>query len=233
VIGSRFFRRLSTTAAEMRRQHGLLRAFGLFALRSFARLSGGTVLACMHKPIGHVEQGSARLLTRAEIERASANPMLDLPADFVASTPSAQCYGVVLDGQVRCYAWTAAGPVRAMPGTVVSMASDSAYVFKAFTDPAFRGRGLLRDCLGAMERSVAREGRAEMSTLVEIHNRSSLRAFGNAGFKRCGLVFVLRRPWLISRLACHCASPCTWSKDIRPAPASACPSQRQVLARRG
>lgn len=211
MIGSRSFRRLSTTAAEMRRQHGLLRALGLVTLRTLARLSGGTVLACMHKPVGHAEQGRARLLTREEIERASANPLLDLPADFVASTSSAKCYGVVVDDVVRCYAWTAAGPVRAMPGTVVSMSSDSAYVFKAFTNPAFRGRGLLRDCLSAMEHGARRDGCTELSALVEIHNRSSLRAFINAGFERCGLVFVLRRPWLIRRLACSCASPCAWS----------------------
>jgi L-amino acid N-acyltransferase YncA len=217
----------------MRRQHGLLRALGLVAVRSVARLSGGTVLACMHKPVAAATGSHARLLTRAEIEQASADPMLDLPADFVLATiQSAKCYGLVIDGKVRCYAWTATGPIRAVPGTVVNMPSDSAYVFKSFTHPAFRGRGLLRECLTALERGAQRDGRAEMSALVEIHNRSSLRAFSNAGFSRCGLVFVLRRPWLISKLACTCASPCVWSRDIH-APASAFRSLTQVFARRG
>ena len=92
--------------------------------------------------------------------------------------------------------------------------------FKAFTDPAFRGRGLLRECLKAVEHSAVRDGRKEMTALVEIHNRSSLRAFRSAGFARCGLVFVLRRPWVVSRLACHCATHCSWSRDLRITPAS-------------
>jgi GNAT superfamily N-acetyltransferase len=186
----------------------------------------------MHKPMSQVEPSSARLLTRAEIERASTNPSLDLPADFVGSSQSAQCFGIMVDGDVRCYAWTAAEPVRAVPGTIVAMPADSAYVYKAFTDPAFRGRGLLRDCLNAVEQHALSDGRSEMSTLVEIHNRSSLRGFRNAGFVRCGLVFVLRRPWLVSRVGCRCATPCTWSRDVRKTPASVLRSSTEAFARR-
>jgi L-amino acid N-acyltransferase YncA len=217
----------------MQREHGLLRGFGLLAFRSLARLTGGTVLACMHKPVGRVEQCHARLLTRAEIERASLNAALDLPPEFVASSDSAQCYGVVTDDEVRGYAWTASEPVRAVPGTMVTMPPDSAYVFKAFTDPAFRGRGLLRESLRAVEQSATKNGRSEMSALVEIHNRSSLRAFRNAGFTRCGVVFVLRRPWLVNRVACRCATPCSWSRDvIRKTPASVFRSSGEAFARR-
>jgi len=232
MIGNRLFRRVTRAAANMRREHGLLRGVVLFTLRSIARLTGGTVLACMHKPVSRVERCSARLLTRAEIERASMNASLDLPADFVASSQSAQCYGIVADGDVRCYAWTSSEPVRAVPGTVVAMAPDSAYVFKAFTDPAFRGQGLLRECLGAVEQRAVSDGRSEMSALVEIHNRSSLRGFRNAGFARCGLVFVLKRPWLVSRVGCLCATPCTWSKDIDKTPAAVFRSSAEAFPRR-
>ena len=231
MIGSRLFRRLTRTAADLRREHGLLRGFGLLALRSLARFTGGTVLACMHKPVSQAEPRKARLLTRAEIERASANASLDLPADFVASSQSAQCYGIVVDGDVRCYAWTASEPTRAVPGTVVSMPLDSAYVYKAFTDPAFRGRGLLRECLSAVEQHALNDGRSEMSALVEIHNRSSLHGFRNAGFVRCGLVIVLKRPWLVSRIGCRCATRCNWSQDIRKNPTSVF-SSTEAFARR-
>jgi len=208
-------------AADMRREHGWMRALGLLTLRSLARLSGGTVLACMHKPIGRVEPRMARLLTREEIERASRNPSLDLAPEFVAASQAAQCYGIVVDDDVRSYAWTASAPMRAVPGTVVRMPAESAYVFKAFTDPAFRGRGLLSECLKAVEHGAVRDGREEMTALVEMHNRSSLRAFRNAGFARCGFVFVLRRPWIVRKIACRCATHCSWSRDLRRTPASA------------
>jgi ribosomal protein S18 acetylase RimI-like enzyme len=186
----------------------------------------------MHKPLSQGPTSNARLLTRDELERASANASLDLPTDFVASSQSAQCYGIVVDGNVRSYAWTASEPVRAVPGTVVCMPPDSAYVYKAFTDPAFRGRGLLRECLNAVEQRACGDGRSEMSALVEIHNRSSLHGFRKAGFARCGLVFVLKRPWLVSRVGCRCATPCTWSQDLRKTPASVFRSSTEAFARR-
>jgi ribosomal protein S18 acetylase RimI-like enzyme len=232
VIGSRLFRRVTRTAADLRREHGLLRGFALLTLRGLARLTGGTVLACMHKPVSQAVSRNARLLTRAEIERASTNASLDLPADFVASSESAQCYGIVVNGDVRCYAWTSTEPVRAVPGTVVRMAHNSAYVYKAFTDPAFRGQGLLRECLSAVEQRAVSDGSSEMSALVEIHNRSSLRGFRNAGFTRCGLVFVLKRPWLVSRVGCQCATPCTWTRDSHKNPAAAFRSSTEAFARR-
>ena len=108
MIGSRLFRRVTRTAADMRKEHGLLRAFGLFTLRSLARLTGGTVLACMHKPVGRVGECNARLLTRAEIERASTNAV----ARSAGGLRCVVSVGAVLRnrrrwGCPRRYAWTA------------------------------------------------------------------------------------------------------------------------------
>ena len=232
LTGRRNVQRMLALAAGMRQEHGLTRAFALLLFRALARLSGGTLLACMHKPVGPVEPCAARLLTRQEIETASTDPELDLPPEFVASTQHSQCFGVFVDGQVRCYAWTSSEPVRAVPGTIVRMSPDAAYVFKAFTNPSFRRRGLLQECLKTIEQSAVRDGRDEVTALVEAHNRSSLRAFRNAGFDRCGFVFVLRRPWLVRRIGCRCATPCTWSRDKKSAPASLFRSASDALARR-
>ena len=202
-------RRVLKIAAAAREEHGLLRGSGMMLLRILARLTGGTVLACMHKPLALVQPSEGRLLTRQEIENASHDERLDLPPAFVASQHS-PCYGVVIDGRVRCYAWTSSEQVRAVPGTAVTMPPAAAYVFKAFTDPLFRRRGLLRECLKAIEHDAVREGRIEVTALVELHNRSSLRAFRNAGFDRCGFVLMLRWPWTVKRIGCRATEPCTW-----------------------
>jgi L-amino acid N-acyltransferase YncA len=203
----------------------------MLVLRAIARLSGATVLACMHKPVGETAQCEARLLSRQEIERASQDAALDLAPAFVASAANSQCYGVSVEGQVRCYAWTSVEPVRAVPGTVVRMPSTAAYVFKAFTDPLFRRRGLLRECLTAIERGASDRGCTEVTALVEVHNPSSIRAFRSAGFERCGHVFVLKRPWMVKRIGCRCTMPCTWSKDVERAAVSLAPAA-EALARR-
>jgi hypothetical protein len=201
-------------------------------LRILARLAGGTVLVCFHKPVGQCGSFEGRLLNPREIERASMDMLLDLPRDFVATAQHSHCYGVVIDDHVRCYAWTSSEPVRAVPGTVVDMSAGAAYVFKAFTHPAFRRRGLLRECLKAIEHGAAQDGRGEVTALVEVHNRSSIRAFRSAGFERCGFVFILRRPWLAKRIGCRCASPCTWDRDKKSASAPAVRSSTEALAPR-
>ena len=206
-------------AARAREEHGLLRGSGMMLLRMLARLAGGTVLACMHKPVTPVHPSAGRRLTRQEIESASRDSRLDLSPSFVASQHS-RCYGVVIDGRVRCYAWTSSELVRAVPGTAVTMPTGAAYVFKAFTDPIFRRRGLLRECLKAVERDAVREGRTEVTSLVEVHNRSSLRAFRHAGFERCGFVMVLRWPWTVKRIGCLATEPCAWCRNDASAPRS-------------
>lgn len=211
MSGKRFVQRVSSVAAGLREEHGVVRATGLLILRVLARITGGTVLACVHKPVAQVQRSAGRLLTRQEIERAATDTLLGLPPAFGASQ-RARCFGVAIDGRVRCYAWTSSEQVRAVPGTSVRMAPDAVYVFKAFTDPVFRRRGLLRECLAAIEQDAARQGRREMTALIEMHNRSSLRAFGNAGFTRCGFVVVLRWPWAVKRIACRASVPCSWCK---------------------
>jgi GNAT superfamily N-acetyltransferase len=229
--GKRFVQRVSTIAAGSREEHGPIRATGLLILRALARLTGSTVLACLHKPVAPAGPSAGRLLTCQEIERAVADTRLDLPPGFVASQP-ARCFGVVVDDQVRCYAWTSSEQVRAVPGASVKMPPDAVYVFKAFTDPVFRRRGLLRECLTAVEQDAARQGRNEMTALVELHNRSSLQAFGNAGFKRCGFVVVLGWPWAARRIACRAAVPCSWCKHDASARASLLRSAVAAFARR-
>jgi hypothetical protein len=220
-----YVRRGWTAARGLREGHGLVMAIGLLMLRVLARLSGGTVLACMHKPVGPAAPSTGRLLSRREIERASADAGLELRPEFVASAQHSQCYGVVVDEHVRSYAWTTSERVGAVPGTMVRMSPAAAYVYKAFTAGSFRRRGLLRECLKAIEEGAARDGREEVTALVEVHNRNSLRAFRNAGFDRCGFVFLLKRPWIARRVGCSCARPCIWSREAK---ASRSPSARQL-----
>ena len=206
-------------ASALRDEHGLLRAAGMLMLRAAARLSGGTVLACMHKRVEDEGTSAACLLTRQQIERASQDPAMDLPPAFVAAERS-PCYGVVIDDRVRSYVWTSSEEVRAVPGTMVRMSPGATYVFKAFTDPLFRRRGLLRECLRAIEHDGARHDKLEMTSLVEVHNRNSLRAFRNAGFERCGFVVVSRWPWAVRRIGCRAVVPCAWCKHGEIAPVS-------------
>lgn len=196
-----------------------MRAVGWVTLHALTRLTNATVLACMHKPVGQVGTTAGRVLSRAEVDCASHDAGLDLPPQFVAATRRSQCYGVFVDDRVRSYAWTSSEAVWAVPQAIVRMPREAAYVYKAFTDASYRRRGLLFECLKAIEQAAAREGRDEMTALIEVHNRSSVGAFRNAGFERCGFVVIFRRPWLIRRIGCRSATPCAWCKDLENASA--------------
>ena len=205
-------RRAFAAAVNLHQQHGSLWSASILLFHVLRRLLGVTVLSCVHKRVGSQGPCAARQLTRRELEEASRNPALDLPPSFVASPPGGQCYGVVSGREVRSYAWASSEPTPALHRSVVAMPPDTVYVYKAFTDPSFRQRGLLGECLKAIDQHAAREGREEVSALIELHNRSSLRAFRRAGFERCGYVFLLKWPWIARRFGCRCSTPCTWSR---------------------
>jgi GNAT superfamily N-acetyltransferase len=206
-------------------------AAGMLTVDALSRLTNGTVLACMRKPVGPAQPCAGRLLSRAEIERAAQNAELDLAPEFVASSRNSRCYGVLVDQHVRSYAWATSDAVPAVPETIVRMSPTASYVYKAFTDPSYRRKGLLSECLKAIEQAAVHEGRDQMTALVDVQNRNSLGAFRKAGFDRCGFVVVLRRPWLVRRIGCRSAAPCSWQRDRESVPASALGAAPNELGR--
>jgi GNAT superfamily N-acetyltransferase len=159
-----------------------------------SRLTGVTFLACVHKPVGATESGRAARLDECEIAVVSRDPALELDEGFLRAAQGSDFYACPPGPHPRAYAWAAwTGPVPVMSGFAVDVPEHAVYVYKAFTDPAYRGRGYLGECLKAIEHAAAERKRRTVMALIEVHNRSSRRAFRRAGFTRCGLVCLVGR----------------------------------------
>jgi len=211
-------RKALTKAAGRFRRRGAREAVPGLLAWGLARLTGSRLLVCVVKPIGGAVPGTARRLHDEEILRSSLDAALDMPREFVDTALGSECYGVVTGDRVSSYAWSASGcAVSIFPGIAIEIPGQDVYVYRAFTDPAFRGRGHVGECLHAIDATAAARGRHSVCAFIELHNRSSLHAFRGAGFTRRGVVLLqIRHRWIV-RLSGGPDTPCAW---LRPEPSS-------------
>jgi RimJ/RimL family protein N-acetyltransferase len=91
--------------------------------------------------------------------------------------------------------------VREFPGATCPIGAGTAYVYKTFTLPEFRGRGLNTAALHEIRRRCASEGYHQVLIDVASNNTASRRAIERAGFVPVGRFFHvrlgrMRRAWL-------------------------------------
>lgn len=187
------------------RRHGMYEtALGL-VLRGFGRVFGCMLLVCLSwentqaasSSAIDVEPTRARRLSRAQLEAAASDPAMDLRLDFVhdALAQGDACFGVLDLTKIVSYSWFSNRPTEVVPGFVTRFPAGYYYSYKAFTRPAYRGRGLLRDCQVAAAREFASGGPIRLLTLIERRNVSSLKAFAQVGFRPFGRILLWRTRW--------------------------------------
>jgi RimJ/RimL family protein N-acetyltransferase len=103
-------------------------------------------------------------------------------------------------GRPATYLWVGT-KVREFSGSTCSIGAGTAYVYKTFTLPEFRGRGLNTAALREIRRRCALEGYHQVLIDVASSNTASRRAIERAGFVRVGRFLDLRlgrmrRAWL-------------------------------------
>lgn len=197
-----------TRSARVRqgvRRHGTFETGISLALIVIRRLFACQLLVCLAWENAHgsplqeiyLEPTSARRLSPEQLEVAASDPELDLRADFVhdALAHGDACFGVLDGHRVVSYCWFSNRPTEVLPGFTTRFPAADYYSYKAFTRPSHRGRGLLRDCQVAAAKAFKREGPLRMLTLIERRNVSSLKAFGQAGFRPLGRIVLGRTRW--------------------------------------
>jgi hypothetical protein len=187
------------------RRHGMFETAMGLGLIAMGRLFACQLLVCLawENAQGSSVQGldleptRAGRFSREQLEVAASDPELDLRADFVhdALAHDDACFGVLDEKRVVSYCWFSHRPTEVLPGFSTRFPAGYYYSYKAFTRPSHRGRGLLRDCQVAAAKAFTREGPLRMLTLIERRNVSSLKAFGQAGFRPLGHVVLGRTRW--------------------------------------
>lgn len=153
----------------------------------------------------HVSTGWGFLSIDA-LKQFARDPSLELDEAFLvqAIERGDRCYGFIENGVLGAYAWYSTGPTPIQASIVAEFDPGYIYMHKAFTRPAFRGRGLYGTGVAGAARALLREGRYKgLISCVQLHNRPSLKGLQRIGFRSIGQIVVLGRkqPFV------SCASP--------------------------
>ena len=146
---------------------------------------------------------SLRRASTSELLEASADPQLDLKAEWIkrAEARGEICLAVFEEGSIIAYLWRAFGPTPHMDGLWVHFDSRLSYSFKGFTRPEHRRQRLQQALSYALDDWLLDQGYSHSIRFVESHNYPSLtnrpdqRTVGYAGYLRLfGRVIPFRSP---------------------------------------
>jgi hypothetical protein len=90
------------------------------------------------------------------------------------------------------YCWISDRETWVVDGMHILFPKNMRYVYKAFTHPAQRGRGVLSVCVRSAVKAYAGTSVDRFITIIETNNFSSIRAFSKAGFRQIGYFRAMR-----------------------------------------
>ncbi len=132
-----------------------------------------------------------RFLSANEIATLARDPSNDLDLSFADRADSGFdfCFAAVTQsGEFASYSWYAIDSIEAEhhAGVAMSLPPRTAYMYKAFTPPKFRGQRLYGATVDLAFRKLATRGITQLVTTVEWTNFASLRSCERMGFRRLG-----------------------------------------------
>jgi GNAT superfamily N-acetyltransferase len=156
-----------------------------------------------------------RFATAEEIHALHADPAAEVvDQDLVAFERGARCL-LQYDGDALVgYTWLNASPlIHIMWGLHFNLPDDTAYNYKGFTAPAYRGKGFqpLRH-LKVLEH-IRDQGQRRLFGYVDHLNLNSIRGVRKSGYRKIGVLRCVRKPDRV-RFVLKVSSD-LWSKTIR------------------
>jgi len=134
-------------------------------------------------------------LMPAKIAAFGADPANDLAVDFAsrASAGLDYCFGIVDRDRLAAYSWYALGSIegRHHVGVPMSFPATTAYMYKAFTHPDYRGKALYGIGVWKALEALAERGVTRLVTSVGRANFASRSGCRKIGFKSLGNLWTL------------------------------------------
>jgi hypothetical protein len=133
-----------------------------------------------------------RFLTADEVAEFSADPSNDLDAGIVRRAKAGRdfCFAAIGDGRLASYGWYAMGCIEAEHnfGVAMSYSANTAYMYKGFTHPDFRGARLHGVGMGRALQSLERYGVTALISTIDWVNFASMKSSLRLGYERLGRV---------------------------------------------
>jgi len=140
---------------------------------------------------------SFRLLSHSEIVQLAEDPSYCLAAEFVDRATFRQdlCVAAFRGERLASYSWYTRDFVEGQDhlGVPMSLPTDFAYMYNAFTHPECRGRRLFSTGVALASKTLAGQGVSKVVTTVNSSNFASLRSCRRLGFISLGQMWTLGR----------------------------------------
>jgi hypothetical protein len=144
-----------------------------------------------------------RRLTPEDIERFADDPIYELGAECSRRAESEDqfCFALLVGQRLASYSWYAINEVNGEHnlGAAMTLPSDMAYMYKAFTHPDFRGARLYATGIASALRALKANEIGRLLTTVHLNNFASLASCRRMGFERVGRLWTFGRG--VQRLA--------------------------------
>jgi hypothetical protein len=109
-----------------------------------------------------------------------------------AMTRGDRCFGILDQGHLVCYCWYAYGAAPVFEDIEVLVDSPLIYGYNAYTDQAYRGRGLHILGINSASSELRREGCTAIVAYIESDNLAPLMAARRMGERFVGFVVLFR-----------------------------------------
>ncbi len=139
-----------------------------------------------------------RFVTAKEITSFTSSEN-DLPPELAARVDLGFdfCFAALADDQLASYAWFALGSIEAEhnrgeklnSGVAMSFPEELAFMYKGFTYPEFRGKGLYGHVSTKALQGLQPHGVSTVISTADWSNESALKSCWRLGFKDLGLVW--------------------------------------------
>lgn len=192
---------------EVRRRFGLLAglqglAYGIVRKLCFVQVNRVLLIRVGHDA-AELKTVNGRFLTADEVVAFSVEPSNDLDSGMYRRLSGGldRCFAAVSGRQLVNYSWYASGSIEAahFSGVPASFPGGTAYFYKSFTHPDFRGRGINQAVIQQALSALAKHDVEQVFGLVEFNNWSSLRSCRKVGFRTVGWLVtfgaISRRAW--------------------------------------
>ena len=157
------------------------RRAGLFAFRVLSR-------PLTRQPLPAPGGIALRMMQQDELLERCTDPALELSAAKAAAgfARGEICAGALAGERLVGYAWSAFAPAPHVDGIWMDFASHTAYTYRAFVHPAYRGQGIAPALYGLADPCCLERGRVIAVLCIEVHNRSSRLAAERSGARDVG-----------------------------------------------
>ena len=196
-------RNLLVSFDEIRRRHGVRAALRASLELHLARRRVTLHLLGLTRPLAlpppHEFGIEGRFATREDLDRMVSSGEQKGDARALLDQGDA-CLLQLVDGRMAGWAWLSTrDEVELLPGLFLTIPRDAGYVYRTWTVPEMRGRGLQPRRTLELLGECRRRGRQRLLCFVESTNLASLKGVGKAGYERVAILRWTTQPGIPKR----------------------------------